>query len=330
MWNLVADVGGTNMRLAAIAPSGEIIAQHRFPSTGKLGVADACAVFMAQQSGSPAGVAVAAAGVVSDGAVKLTNAGQKVTCSDLAAACGTANVHILNDFEGAAWSLATVTADDVDALQGRFVKSDAPMLIIGPGTGLGVGMMAHSNGTPNVISGEGGHVRLAPETQDEFDYFTQLIALWPEIQIGTGVAVEAEAILSGTGLPYLYRSIAQVRDLPMICNTAQDILQHGRADTDPIAKIATDLFCRCLGALAGDFALTVDARGGVFITGGVALPNPWLFGDVFMEAFNAGGRHSGWRSKMPVFLYKNDEFGLMGARNFLKAHDLMVQGGMQE
>ena len=317
MWNLVADVGGTNMRLAAVSDAGEIYAQHRFSSAGGLHFPEACRAFIAGQGTSPLSVAVAAAGVVQDRSVRLTNAGQGFSCDDLAQACGTDDVHILNDFEGAAWSLATVTADDVQTLQGGFAPSDEGRLIIGPGTGLGVGAMMYADGRPHVIAGEGGHVRLAPESREEVDYFEQMIAIWPEIQIGRGLAIEAEAILSGTGLPVLYQAIAQARSEPVLCETAEDVLAQGRDGSDPVARIATEMFRRFLGSLAGDFALTLNARGGVFLTGGVALRNPWLFDDAFIGAFNAGGRHTGWRGKMPVHLYQNDDFGLLGARNFL-------------
>ncbi len=319
MWNLVADVGGTNMRLAAVSAEGQILAQRKFTSDGHLGLAAACAEFITEQPSSPTSVAVAAAGVVKDGAVQLTNAGQGFSVWDLAQACGTEDVHILNDLEGAAWSLATIDAGDVDVLQGTFAPSENPMLIVGSGTGLGVGAMIFSDGKPNVVSGEGGHVRLAPESADEVAYFERLITLWPEIQMGRGLAIEAEAILSGTGLPVLYKAIALTRGLPIQCENAEDVLSNAQKGSDAAAVTTADLFRRFLGALAGDLALTVDARGGVFITGGVVQANPWLFDTRFNEAFNAGGRHSNWRATMPVFLYKNKDFGLIGARNYLFA-----------
>ena len=77
------------------------------------------------------------------------------------------------------------------------------------------------------------------------------------------------------------------------------------------------MFQRFLGQLAGDLALVFNATGGVFLTGGVVLSNPWIFDQAFLEAFNAGGRHSKWRKAMPVGLYLNKDFGLLGARNYI-------------
>lgn len=320
MWNLVADVGGTNMRLAAISNAGSIIDQQSFGSKGEVSVPAACQAFVAQHATSPAGVVVAAAGVVKDGEVELTNAKkQRFSEADLAVATGTDNVTILNDFEAAAWSLSTVTPADVTPLQGGQGIPMGPRLIIGPGTGLGVGSLVWANGQPNVVRGEGGHITLSPQSAQELEYFQALIEIWPEVQIGSGIAVEAEAVLSGTGIPLFYRAIATVHSAPQAAQNAEDVFRLAQDGTDPCAILAVDLFRRYLGTLAGDLGLVIDAKGGVFVTGGVALSNPWLFDEKFLQAFNAGGRHSDWRAAFPVYLYQNPNFGLLGARNYISS-----------
>jgi glucokinase len=317
MWNLVADVGGTNMRFAAISAAGKTLEQHTFPTNGPLDVVSASIAIIKSQGTAPTNVVVAAAGVVDNGTVKLTNSTQQFSESTLATATDTEYVKILNDFEAAAWSLATVTHDDVNMLQGNFKTSQAPRLIIGPGTGLGVGAMVWSDGKPHVVSGEGGHVTLAPQTAEEMPYFEALIALWPEVAVGNTLAVEAEAIVSGTGIPVFYKAIANARGLPAPLTRAQDIFKAAHSGDDTVAVIVIAHFRRYLGTIAGDLGLVFDAKGGVFITGGVALSNPWLFDDAFLDAFNAGGRHSNWRRQLPVSLYHNSDFGLIGAQNYI-------------
>lgn len=342
MWNLIADVGGTNMRLAAIsaetADAGlqpelkqrEFLAQRTVPSKGAVDFPKACADFVAERGSAPQNVVVAAAGVVAAGEVHLTNSQQRFSETLLAGACGTRNVAILNDFEAAAWSLATVSKADIGVLQGPEQPPEGPRLIIGPGTGLGVGALVWAHGRPHVVPGEGGHVSLSPHSADELATFAELIALWPEVQIGTGLAVEAEAILSGTGMPILYRAIAEARQVQVPEKSAADIFAAARdagagGTCDAAADIATEavtLFRRFLGQLAGDLALVFGARGGVFVTGGVAQSNPWLFDQSFLDAFNAGGRHSSWRANMPLYLYQDPDFGLLGARNSLTSANL--------
>jgi glucokinase len=320
MWNLIADIGGTNMRLAAVSLTGDLTAQWSAPSTGAgaIPVPDACAQFTTRQGQAPAAVVVAAAGVIQKGAVQLTNAeNQRVSVSDLTRACGTADVTILNDFEAAAWSLDSIAADQVTTLRGPDLIPSGPRLIIGPGTGLGVGTMIQAHGRPHVIPGEGGHVSLAPHSAEELEYFTALVRTWPEVQIGEGCAIEAEAVLSGRWLPRFAAAIAQTRALPTPPEEAGAVFAAARDGSDPASVIAVDLFRRMLGTLAGDLGLMLNATGGVFISGGVAQANPWIFDARFLKAFISGGRHTQWRAGLPLYLCRDAEFGLTGARNYI-------------
>ncbi len=317
MWNLIADVGGTNMRLAAVDLDGQILEQRSFPSKGDEPLDEVCRAFVAGQSGSPEHAVIAAAGVVKDGTVTLTNARQTASERGIAAACGSAQAKILNDFEAAAWSLDTVSAADVQQLQGPSQFQRAPRLIIGPGTGLGVGALVYSQGRPVVVPGEGGHVAISPRRAELVAVFEAVTAEWPEVAMGGAMSVEAEALLSGTGLPRFYRALAQVMDLPQVCADTAEIFAAARDMQDPVATRLIAMFAEYLGAVAGDLGLVVGARGGVFLTGGLALKNPWIFDAAFLEAFTAGGRHSSWRAEMPVYLYRNENFGLIGARNYL-------------
>jgi glucokinase len=317
MWNLVADVGGTNMRLAAISSAGSIVDQQTFYSKGDLDFLKACEGFVAAHETPPDGAVVAAAGVVADGSVRLTNSEQSFSEAELASACQTGNAKILNDFEAAAWSLATVADRDKKTLQGPSEIAPGPRLIIGPGTGLGVGAMVWVHGQPHVVPGEGGHVSLAPQSEAELAYFEKLLTLWPEVRMGRGVAVEAEAILSGTGVPVLYEAIALTLQADVHAKSTEQVFSMAKAGSDQSAVFTVDLFRRFLGQIAGDLALVFNATGGVFITGGVILKNPWVLDQCFLDAFNAGGRHSAWRAAMPIHFYQNHDFGLLGARNYI-------------
>lgn len=320
-WDLVADVGGTNMRLAAFETYGSpdnALSNHRnFTTKGGVSFPQACMDLIAAIGSPPQRVVIAAAGVVRDGAVLLTNAETELSEAHIAQTTGARQVKILNDFEAAAWSLAAVAEADITPLQGRCAATFDPRLIIGPGTGLGVGAMVWHQGKPLVISGEGGHVTLAPHSEEELLYFKALIEIWPEVQVGRSIAVEAEAILSGTGLPKFYTAIAQATDEQAPLSKSRDIFSAALAKSDPSAVTAVTLFERYLGTVAGDLGLVFNAKGGVFITGGVVQSNPWVLGTQFLQAFNAGGRHSQWREDLPVSLYHHIEFGLLGARNYL-------------
>jgi glucokinase len=317
MWNLIADVGGTNMRLAEVSSGGEILIQERFQSKGEMTLDAACAQFARERGSMPARAVIAAAGVVKDGAVKLTNAGQSFSETSITKTLDGAPVNVLNDFEAAAWSLATVGPDDVTTLQGAAEFPKEPCLILGPGTGLGVGALVWAGDVPCVVPGEGGHAALGPRTREEVSIFAALREEWPEVGMGEGLLVEAEAVLSGTGLPVFYRAVAKSMELTAPLDNAADIFSAAKARLDTAAMRAVQLFARYLAAIAGDFGLVFGAKGGVFVTGGVAAANPWMFDDAFVEAFNAGGRHTGWRKELPLHVYHQPDFGLIGARNYL-------------
>lgn len=99
---------------------------------------------------------------------------------------------------------------------------------------------------------------------------------------------------------------------------ARDILQDARSGTDPHAVQTASLFTTHLGALLGDMAVTLMPIGGVFLVGGVAEKNRWLFGDSFLDAFNNGGRFSELRRGMDLYVSEQVEFGIVGANNFCK------------
>ncbi len=319
-WNLVADIGGTNMRLASVIDR-RIANQQTFPTTGELSVEEAMAFFVAAQGKAPQKTAVAAAGIIANGIVHLTNAANVISENGINLACGIDNAKILNDFEAAAWSLANVEEEDTHCLQGSSDLQIAPRVIIGPGTGLGVGALVWDGSRPVVVQGEGGHVCLSPDTDEEIAIFKALCELWPQVRMGDGFAVEAEAIVSGVGLPIFHKAISLVEGLHCDERNAREIFSGAKSGDDMISLKTIRYFSKYLGKVAGDMGVTFAAKGGVFLTGGVVTANQWIFeGDDFLNAFNSGGRHSEFRRSLPVYVYTSGQFGLQGAANYLDYH----------
>lgn len=322
-WDLVADIGGTNMRLAQVM-DGQLISQSRYSTKCEAPIEAIFADFVNKIGSAPHHIEIAAAGVIGPHGVEMTNSGRSFGTDQLQTATNCSSVRILNDFEAAAWSLMSLAADDLTALQGPSPVIGTPLphgnrVIIGPGTGLGVGALVWAGDQPCVIKGEGGHCRLAPENAEELEIFSALIKIWPEVQMGEGLAVEAEALVSGTGLPRLLEALELVHGQAPSLFQSGDIFAKAKADPASIARKAVDLFCKGLGNVAGDLALTLSAHGGVFLSGGVAQANPWIFDSpVFLDAFNAGGRLGNLRRSFPIYLTHNENFGLIGAINAMQ------------
>ena len=334
-WDLVADIGGTNMRLA-VAVDGAITEQQTFLTTGDMHLTDAIRLFVDKVGSAPRFVEVAAAGVIQNGYVTLTNAGQQgFSQDDLVRASGASKARILNDFEAAAWSLVTADPVDLTKVQGELPPPlempplpTMPRIIIGPGTGLGVGTLAWAGAQPEVLQGEGGHVRVAPHSLEEVEIFAKVAELWPETQMSDSpaIALEAEAIVSGTGIPYLMKALEILAGEEPSGMTARDVFDVAKTNGNPLAVKAIDIFCHHLGAVAGDLALYISAYGGIFLTGGVLLKNEWIFQrPAFLKGFNQGGRHTKFRINFPIYLYRNGNFGLQGAINAM-TYDPDLQG----
>lgn len=311
-WDLVADIGGTNMRVAQVA-DGRMQSRQNFPMTPDRRIAATLRDVARDLGGVPGGIVAAGAGLVRNREILLTNGGWRVSEDEIAEETGAPMVRVINDFEAAAWSLANLQDDDVIPIGGSGPLREGHRAAVGPGTGLGVGVLAWDGSDYDVIPGEGGHVAIGPRSADEAPVFEAMCELWPSARIGDTWTFEAEALLSGTGLPFLYRACGGPKDTP-----GREVFARARSG-EPQAVQATSIFRDQLAALAGNLAVTLKAAGGVFLLGGVAQSNRDLFGDAFFEAFAAGGRPDfcELRRSCGIYLVSLEDFGLRGCMNAL-------------
>lgn len=263
---LVADVGGTNARFALVdgpgAPPERVAA---LPTRDHRGLAEAAAAYLAGHGGGvrPSAATLAVAGPVADGRIHLTNAGWPTdTVERTRAHLGIENLAVINDFEALAWSLPGLGADDLMAVGGALPPAGGPRAVLGPGTGMGVaGLVPVPDGAGGgwiPVAGEGGHVDVPAGTDREIEIMRLLRA-------ELGVA-NAEYLLSGDGLARMYRLLAMLNGVRVQPLTAAMIVD--RRD-EPACAEALATFCGLLGSFAGNAALTLGARGGVYLAGGI-------------------------------------------------------------
>lgn len=311
-WDLVADIGGTNMRVAQVSGT-EMLSRQDFPMTPDRRVADTLREVADSLGGMPDAVVAAGAGPVYDGEIALTNGGWLVSEREIGAATGAKTVRVINDFEAAAWSLATLGPEDVETIGSTGPLTDGHRAALGPGTGLGAGSLVWDGTRYSVIPGEGGHVGIGPRTPDEVPVFEALGRIWPDARIEGTFTFEAEAVLSGTGLPFLYEACGGAPG-----TKGRDVFSRARSG-EPEAQRCTRIFGTQLAALGGNLAVTLRATGGIFLLGGVAQANRDLFDDGFWEAFRNGGRapFTELRSECGIYLVTLEDFGLRGCVNAL-------------
>ncbi len=126
--------------------------------------------------------------------------------------------------------------------------------------------------------------------------------------------VSAERLLSGIGLPLLHGAVAAVRAAPDYqALSAELIVERGLAGADAICTETLDVFCALLGGFAGNVALTLGARGGVYIGGGI-VPRlgERFFASRFRERFEAKGRFRDYLATIPTALITDTLAALSG------------------
>jgi len=308
---LAGDIGGTNarFRLAPASRPAEPIVERVLPVAGHATFEDALATFLAEAGASaPRTAAIAVAGPVQGSTATLTNAPWTIDAGAVARRFGIARVRLANDFEAAAAGIGHLPPESLDSLQRGARQAEAPRLVIGAGTGLGVAFTIPMPGDPRILGGEGGHVPFAPQDEEQRALHDFVAA-----EVGR---VTAEHLLSGAGLVRLH-AFARARtgtaahdDLPQ---GAASVTERAQGD-DPAARRAVALFCTILGAVAGDHALTLMTRGGVFVAGGIAPRIAAALADGrFLAAFRTKGVHAALMETIPVDLVRDDRLGLTGA-----------------
>ncbi|MEU6431950.1 glucokinase [Microbispora sp. NPDC046973] len=274
---LVADIGGTNARFGLVTrPGGQPEAVAVLDVSQHLGLADAVAAYLADHAGGvrPGAACLAIAGPVDKDRYRLTNAGWSGSVEEL----GIPRTVLLNDFEALAISLPHLAGDDLVPLGGPPPTAGLTKAVLGPGTGLGVAGLVPVREGWQPVPGEGGHVAVPAVTDLEMEIVRALHA--------DGLPyVDAEHLLSGTGLPRLHRGLALVRGVVSDARTAaQMTAAQITSSDDPLCAETVEVFLALLGGFAGGVALTLGARGGVYLGGGVL---PRLVSRIPGSAFRA-------------------------------------------
>jgi len=247
------------------------------------------------------------AGPESGNRVRMTNLPWRVDAKLIARRFRIAQVRVVNDFAAAATGIELLRPADLVTLQSGKPAPDAPRLVIGAGSGLGVAYLVRTAGRYRAIPGEGGHVGFAPSTPDQMD-------LWRYLHLRLD-RVAAEDVVSGPGLVRIFEFLSGREGTAAVpSGGARSIAEGALERGDPLCMRSLDLFVSCFGAVAGDHALAVMARGGVYVTGGIAPKIlPRLASGGFCAAFDAKGDHADAARKMPIFVVTNERLGLLGS-----------------
>lgn len=306
---LAGDIGGTKS-LFGVYDSEQLVFECRLANADFSsfdGVVEALLGHPEIPRAAISQVCFAVAGPIDDDdcSAHLTNLGWQVDVPALAKRFGLPEIRLINDFSAAALGAVTAQPHRLHTLQKGIPLAAAPRLVIGAGTGLGMAVVlpeTRGNSGWRVIPGEGGHIAFAPA--DELQ-----LALWQFLRQRHG-RVTWERAVSGPGLAAIHSCIAGlVTDID-----PGEVGRRGLAEPASPAGQALRLFVSMYGACAGDMALSVLPRGGVFLAGGIAEKIlPAMNNGEFIAAFNDKAHHTRIVERMPVHLVTDVRLGLRGA-----------------
>jgi glucokinase len=313
---LAGDVGGTKTALALV--QDEIILERKvYPSAAFASLEAMLRDFLGQRGKELSRACFGVAGPVIEDSCRTTNLRWVVEARSLERYLGVSRVGLVNDFHALAIGIGVLPASDLAVLNDSPSDPRGPWVLIGAGTGLGEAVVVSTGSGYQVVASEGGHADFAPRNDVEIELLRFLLK--------RHARVSYERILSGRGLVALYDFVrsrspeagsAAVREeiAASSGDAAPIVTRHALAGTDPLCAQAVSLFTSIYGAEAGNLALKLVARGGVYVAGGIA-PRilPKLLDGTFRSSFVAKGRLSPLLEATPVKVVVNPDAGLLGA-----------------
>ncbi len=338
---IVGDVGGTKTALAfcgetsAEDPVADLMGLTTFQNRRFSGFEEILARFLEERggqgstandteriSGRPTALCLGVAGVVREGACRMTNQPWHLSERALAERFDLP-VLLLNDLEAAAYGMGLLSPQEQVLLNQGAGASHGNRAVISAGTGLGEAWLHWDGGRYRVEASEGGHADFAPQTDRE-----DALLRFLRSEFGH---VSYERVLSGPGLFNIYRFLREAGEAPEEASLRQRLTETD-ADLglliteaacmagDRLCTEALSMFVSIYGAEAGNLALRMGATGGIYVGGGIAPKIlPRLSDGAFMRAFFQKGQYTDWMRRISVSVACNPWTVLMGAAWVLRS-----------
>lgn len=329
---IAGDIGGTKtiLRLVEVtnqAVDFQTLEEVTYPSQNYSDLTPMVQEFLRQTEYTPDRACFAIAGPVIQQTSQLTNLSWYLDGNRLKQELNLEVVSLINDFAAVSYGVIGLKSNELESLQNIEPQKDAPIAILGAGTGLGEGfLIPQTNGDYQVFSTEGGHTDFAPRTEIEsqiFNYISQQKNL---------DRVSVERVVSGQGIIAIYQALRDLEIIPegdsIVAPTLRKWEQNQSPETDPAAIISQaaqeksdslsqktmEIFIEAYAAEAGNLALKLLPYGGLYIAGGIAAKNLSLIKESrFLEIFKQKGRVSSVLDAVPIHIILNPQVGLLGS-----------------
>jgi glucokinase len=304
---VVGDIGGTNSRFAVVQSDGEPGPAETYANDAAGGVEELVRRFLSARDlrHQDTRVRLAVACPVAGDLIRFTNRDWSFSISELRETLMLSSLGVMNDFSAIALALPHLGDEHLVDIGGGRLRADAPKVVLGPGTGLGVAASIPVAGTWYPIAGEGGHVTLASLCDEDARIMKYVRARYGH--------VSGERLLTGPGLRLLYEAQSGQGAKPKTAPSPEEITRLAASRTDDIATKVMEQFFALLGGLAGNLALSFGACGGIYLAGGI-LPQvrDLLLRSGFREGFEAKGRFRIYLADIATQLIIHPQPALLG------------------
>ncbi len=312
---LVADIGGTHARFAIASLNRDEIALgdiHKFRIEDFASIDEAINAYLGSIEMRPDIGCFAVAAPVDQAEIIFTNSNWRFRYDELQSSLSLKRFHVVNDFYALAAGVACLPDDALEKIKPGAGDPAAPLLVIGPGTGLGQAFVAPTSAGLRIVSTQGGHVGFAPATDEEVELLRFMLKKHRRVSV--------ERLLSGEGLTNIYDAIGALTETQQPILLPREITAAARDGSSVNAEKAVSLFFEILGRTVGDAVLSTGARGGVVLAGGILPRNRDLFlKSNFTDCFLDKGRMRSYVEDVPVRLVINDEAALLGAAHIMNS-----------
>lgn len=312
---LLADIGGTNARFALELSEAKIEHIEVLACNDYNTIVDAVKVYLSKV-GNPSinfGAFAIANPVVGDW-VQMTNHHWAFSIETTRQALNLEVLILINDFTAQAYAISKMPSSELIQIGGSYCEIDAPKAVLGPGTGLGVsGLIPCHDGSYVALAGEGGHTSFAP-----FDDTEVMIWQYAKKKFGH---VSAERFLSGAGLVLIYEALANREGIKSSKMSPELISEQALSGKSPLCRLTLDIFCAMLGTISSNLALTLGARSGVYLCGGI-IPRfiDYFKSSPFRTRFENKGRFDAYLAAIPVYVVLAKYPGIYGVAVALENH----------
>ena len=307
--NLLADIGGTNARFA-LSDGTRLFAIQTLPTADYPTLQDAIRAYLQAQGETVAQAAIAIANPVTGDHIQMTNHHWSFSIAAMRHELRLEKLRVINDFTAQALAIPRLTATEKRAVRAGEAVAGTPIAVLGPGTGLGVSGLIPNGDRWIALASEGGHVSFAPRDDAE-------LAIWQYARIQYG-HVSAERLINGAGLSLIDSALANAEN--DVSNRSPAEITAAALAGEARARATLYHFSAFLATVAADLVLTLGARGGVYLCGGILprVADYFINQSPFNARFTDKGRFAAYLDAVPVWLVTAENPGLLGAAEALQ------------